>query len=235
MMAVGEFMVEPISTALAGIALVRSSVAFIKDNIDTCKDIGSIMGAIDNVFQGEKEINQKRFSEDRFGVKNVAQEVIDAKLAQEQMYEISQLVDNRFGHGTWQFILAERKKRIDEEKERVKQEKAKKAMAHREMMDNVRLMFIVAGVILVCVIVLFAGLTYAADFGRTYEGKLPREQKYTTCRLIKSEWYEKDMNKRAYDPSYKCTYEHPQGKPDVQITTGPRFNCPRTLSCKRKK
>ena len=84
------------------------------------------MGAIDNVFQGEKEINQKRFSDDRFGVKNVAQEVIDSKLAQEQMYEISQLIDHRFGHGTWQFILAERKKRLDEEKERVKQEKAKK-------------------------------------------------------------------------------------------------------------
>ena len=65
MMTVGEFMVEPISAALAGIALVRSSVSFIKDNIDTCKDIGSIMGAIDNVFQGEKEINQKRFSDNR--------------------------------------------------------------------------------------------------------------------------------------------------------------------------
>ena len=31
---------EPVSTALAGIALVKSSVDFIKGNLDTVKDIG---------------------------------------------------------------------------------------------------------------------------------------------------------------------------------------------------
>ena len=40
------------------------------------------------------------------------------------------------------------------------------------------------------------------------------------CRLKKSEWFEKDMNKRANDTSYKCTYQHPQGLPDIQLTTG---------------
>ena len=33
---------EPVSTALAGIALVKASVNFIKDNINTAKDIGDI-------------------------------------------------------------------------------------------------------------------------------------------------------------------------------------------------
>ena len=39
--------------------------------------------------------------------------MIDAKLAQEQLYEMKQLIDHRFGHGTWSFILEERKKRLD--------------------------------------------------------------------------------------------------------------------------
>ena len=45
---------EPISTALAGLALVKASVSFIKDNINTAKDIGEIMGHVDNMIQGEK-------------------------------------------------------------------------------------------------------------------------------------------------------------------------------------
>ena len=79
-----------------------------------------------------------------------------------------------------------------------------------------------------------AEATYAR-YGREYKGTLPRSDMYTMCRLKKSEWFEKDMNKRANDPSYKCTYQHPQGLPDIQLTTGPRFNCPRNIECKVRK
>ena len=47
--------------------------------------------------------------------------------------------------------------------------------------------------------------------------------------------FEQDMDKRAHDPSYKCTYEHPQGDPDIQLSTGPRFTCPRNIECKVRK
>ena len=52
---------------------------------------------------------------DQFGIKSVAQEIIDAKLAQEQMQEIATMVDMRFGHGTWRSIVDERAKRIRED------------------------------------------------------------------------------------------------------------------------
>ena len=39
----------PVAEILAGIALVKSSVDFIKSNIDTCKDIGELGSAIDNL------------------------------------------------------------------------------------------------------------------------------------------------------------------------------------------
>jgi len=115
---------------VAGIQLVKQSVAFIKDNINTCKDISEIAGSIDGLFEGKKQVDKRRNKKDgvriadQFGVKSVANEIIDAKLAAEEMYNVSVLVDQRFGHGTWQSILTERAKRIEAakaaEKERIK-------------------------------------------------------------------------------------------------------------------
>ena len=115
-------MVEPISTALAGIALVKKSVDFVKQQIQTCNDIGDIIGHIDKAMTGEQQVIKARDSKnvDHFAVENVAQEVIDAKLAREQMNELRNLVNLRFGPGTWEFILQERKKRIDAKKQAIK-------------------------------------------------------------------------------------------------------------------
>ena len=116
---------EHISTTLAGIALVQKSVEFIKSNINTANDIKDIASAIDGMFAGEKQIQQKRFgSKSVIGqTKDVANSVIDSKLAQEQMYEMKLLINNRFGHGTWEQIVAERARRIREEKEAIAEQK----------------------------------------------------------------------------------------------------------------
>ena len=112
---------------VAGIQLVKQSVAFIKENISTSKDISEIAGKIDNLFEGKKQVDKKRSKKDgmsfadKFGVKSVAIEVIDAKLAAEELYNISVLIDQRFGHGTWQTILTERNKRIEAAKEAQKE------------------------------------------------------------------------------------------------------------------
>ena len=116
-----------VAEVLAGIALVKSSVDFIKSNIDTAKDIGEIAGAIDGLFQGAEQCQKQRNKKsgvsvkDQFGINNVAQEVIDAKLAEEKLQEMRTLVDMRFGPGTWQSILDLRAKRIQEEKEALKE------------------------------------------------------------------------------------------------------------------
>ena len=114
---------EPISTALAGIALVKQSVDFIKTHINTVQDIGQIASQIDDLFTGEKQIQQARSKKsggglgDQFGVDTVAKEVIDAKLAAEKLQEVANMVDLRFGHGTWKGIIAERAKRLQEQRE----------------------------------------------------------------------------------------------------------------------
>ena len=114
---------EPISAALAGFALFKSAVDGIKSAIGTANDVSDIAGYLDNLFEGEKQVQQERNKKsgmgvgDQFGIKSVAQEIINAKLAQEQMREIASMVDLRFGHGTWKSIVDERARRIQAAKE----------------------------------------------------------------------------------------------------------------------
>ena len=112
----------PVAEVLAGIALVKSSVEFIKSNIDTCKDIGELGSHIDALFRGKDQVNKKAGKRglgvrEQFDVSHIAQETIDARLAAEKLQEISVLINLRFGPGTWQGIIDERAKRIQEAKE----------------------------------------------------------------------------------------------------------------------
>ena len=116
---------EPISAALTGISLVQKSVDFIKSNISTANDIKDIAGALDGLFAGEKQVQKERFSDKSMlgQTKDAASKVIDAKLAAEAMQEMRTLINHRFGHGTFQQIIAERNKAIREEKERIAEQK----------------------------------------------------------------------------------------------------------------
>ena len=138
---------EPISTALAGFALFKSAVDGIKSVIGTANDVSEIAGYIDNLFEGEKQVQQKRNKKsgvgvgDQFGVGNVAREIIDAKLAQEQMQEIATMVDMRFGHGTWRSIVDERARRIQEAREQAAIAKREQMRKARETEESVELRF----------------------------------------------------------------------------------------------
>ena len=142
-----------IAETLAGIALVKSAVDGIKSAIGTANDIGDIAGHIDNLFAGEKQVQQERAKKagvgisDQFGVNNVARDVIDAKIAAEKLQEVATMVDMRFGHGTWKGILAERQKRIQEAREAAAKARREAQRAHDEMMENVRTTALVSMVI----------------------------------------------------------------------------------------
>ena len=253
-------MVEPVTTALAGIALVTKSVEFIKSNIQTAQDIGQFVGAIENAFEGEKQCIKAREGKDQFATENIAQEIIDAKLAREHLNEMKNLINLRFGPGTWDEILTERKRRIDARKQKIREERAKRQKQAEEIGEIIKyvglgLTFVgfVALVIYIMVILMkpakaadecqdfktdvFICLNEGADatyarYGREYKGTLPRSDMFTMCRLKKQEWFVDD--KGGKDMSYKCTYEHPQDLPDLIMTTGPRYQCPRNIQCKVK-
>ena len=156
---------EPISTALAGIALFKSAVDGIKGAIGTANDVGEIAGFIDKLFEGEKQVQQRRNQQsgvgvgEQFGIKHVAQEIIDAKLAKEQMQEIASMVDMRFGHGTWRSIVDERAKRIREAKEAEAEARRKRIQEERERAENIKQVLTISGALLVAIL-FFIGMIY---------------------------------------------------------------------------
>ena len=134
-----------IAETLAGIALVKSAVDGIKSTINTANDIGDIAKYVDNLLEGEKQVQQQRAKKsgasisDQFGIDSVAQEVIDARIAQEKIQEMRTLVDMRFGPGTWQSIVDLRNKRIKEAKEAAAKARREAMLRQQEMMDSIKL------------------------------------------------------------------------------------------------
>lgn len=150
-----------IAETLAGIALVKSAVDSIKSAIGTANDIGEIAGHIDNLFLGEQQAQKarnKKSGVNQFDVSSVAKETIDARIAAEHLYTVSVMVDQRFGHGTWQGIVNERARRIQEAKEQAKQAQIKKNRQQHEMMQTLKQVMLAVMLIvfaLGCFVVLF--------------------------------------------------------------------------------
>ena len=139
---------------VTGIQLVKQSVAFIKDQISTAKDISAIASQIDDLFEGKSQLDKKRSKKDgvsiadQFGVKSVAN------------------VDQRFGHGTWLTILTERNKRIEAAKEARKEAIKVKKKQQEEIMEILGYFIMGLCVIALIVAVLFAVMSFA-DVVRT--------------------------------------------------------------------
>lgn len=159
-----------IAETLAGISLFKAAVDGIKGAIGTANDVGEIAGFIDKLFEGESQVQQERNKKsgvglgEQFGVKSVASEIINAKLAKEQMYEIAQMVDLRFGSGTWRGIVDERAKRIREAKEAEAVAKKAKLQKQREFEEKAQ-QAALGFVLLAVMALLLLGMLYFATRG----------------------------------------------------------------------
>ncbi|MBB38026.1 MAG: hypothetical protein CL515_03650 [Actinobacteria bacterium] len=152
---------EPVSTALAGIALVQQSVEFIKKNINTVQDIRQIFDMVDNALDGQQQINKERWGNKTLigSHKSAAHAVIDAKLANEQIEEMKNMIDMRFGFGTWQEILKLRADRIREEQEEEKRLARERRKKKAEIMETMQIIAIAGGGVLVVFAICFAVLS----------------------------------------------------------------------------
>ena len=152
---------EPVSTALAGIALVQQSVEFIKKNINTAQDISQIFDMVDNALNGQQQINKERWGNKTLigSHKSAAHAVIDAKLANEQIEEMKNLIDMRFGFGTWQEILKLRADRIREEAEEDKRLQREKRKRKADLIETMQIIGIAGGGVLAVFLVCFTILS----------------------------------------------------------------------------
>ena len=157
---------EPISAAVAGFALFKSAVDGIKSAIGTANDVSDIAGYLDNLFEGEKQVQQERNKKsgmgvgDQFGIKSVAQEVIDARLAQEQVQQMRTMIDMRFGPGTWQCIVDERARRIQQAKEAERVARIKARREQEEFMENLKQSVLISLVLTIAGGLIFALLVF---------------------------------------------------------------------------
>jgi hypothetical protein len=149
-----------IAETMAGIALVKGAVDGIKSIISTANDVSEIAGYVDKLFEGEKQVQQKRNSKsgvDNFGgIGGVASEVIDARLAKEKMQEVATLIDMRFGHGTWKSIVDERARRLQEQKAKAMEARRiqiQKAKEIEELFQNILLVIAIVIVLIIAVVV----------------------------------------------------------------------------------
>ena len=149
-----------IAETMAGIALVKGAVDGIKSIINTANDVSDIASYVDKLFEGEKQVQQKRNKKsgvDNFGgIGGVASEVIDARLAKEKMQEVATLIDMRFGHGTWKSIVDERARRLQEEKAKAMEARRiqiQKAKEIEELFQTILLVIAILVVLIIAVVI----------------------------------------------------------------------------------
>ena len=135
-------MVFGVGEAIAAAAAFKAAVDGIKSAIGTANDVRDIASQIDQLLDSKSRIDRaknKKVAPGQFSISSIASETIDAKLAEEEMYQIKLLIDNRFGHGVFQSILDERKKRIKEYKEAQIKLAKQKAAQRAELMNDLKL------------------------------------------------------------------------------------------------
>ena len=216
-----------VAEVLTGLALVKKSVDFIKENISTVQDIQGIAKQIDGFFEGEAQMNKKGGKiglKEQFGIESTANDFIDRKLLEEKRNELKMIINMRFGPTAWDQIIKERADRINEAKEAERLRKVEARQKQKELIDALQTMGIVFCVIAVLGII-------AALYFKAYSKEYTRQQKIqrgeivlpimTTCRLMKQKVYK---NKMA------CIYRGANKTYELEFTDI-RVGCPKKYKC----
>ena len=180
-------MVEPVTAVLTGIALVKQATSFIKENINTVNDISGIAKQIDQMFEGQQQINKERSkvansTANELGLSNVADSIISARLAAEQLQEVKNMINLRFGPTTWDSILMERKRRIDARRKAIQKAKADKLRRQREMYELIRIVSI--GIAVMLFVIVTIGITIKFVLAHTV-----LDQNDQTCRIFEPRYF----------------------------------------------
>ena len=226
---------EIITATLTGIALIKKSVDFVKQNISTVNDIKDIATQIDGFFTGEEQMNKRQGKgmsiAEQFGsVESTASDFIDRKLLEEQRYELKLLIDNRFGHGTWEQILSERSEKIKQVKEAKRQAKIKAKKQQEEILDVIKWVafgFIGIGVTFILLLIGVKAFAYEYKSKQLTRQQqinqgLIKEDQLVVCRLKKQ---------KVYKGKVACIYQGANRTFELSFQDV-RIGCVRNFRCK---
>ena len=144
-------MVEPVTTIIGGLAAARSAIDFLKQNVNAFNDAKTIGQQIGQILQGHDEFNKARYDSKmaaKLGIKDVASDMIEMKLQQEELYQLRLIVNNRFGSTFYDDILKERERRIHDQKEAIKKAKAAQLKKRQELIGILKALGIAFGIAL---------------------------------------------------------------------------------------
>jgi preprotein translocase subunit Sss1 len=228
---------EIVTATLTGIALIKKSVDFVKENINTVNDISGIAKQIDGFFEGEAQMNKGQGKglgiKEQFGIESTASDFIDRKLLEEKRQELKNIINLRFGPTAWDQILSERANRINEAKEQERLKKIERRQQQKEIIDILQTAGIVFCVIAVLgLIITMYFKAFAYDLAYEYKPKdYTRQQKIqrgeialptmTTCRLMKQKVFKDKM---------ACIYQGANKTYELEFTDI-HIGCPRKYKC----
>jgi len=225
---------EIVTATLTGIALIKKSVDFIKENINTVNDISGIAKQIDGFFLGADQINKKQGKgmsiAEQFGsVEKSADDFINMKLLEEKRDELKFIINMRFGATAWEEIITERANRINEAKEAQRKQKAQAKKQKEEIMEILKW----GAYALIGIGVLMGLLVMGVKaFAYEYKSKnLTRNQKInngtiilptmTTCRLKKL---------KVFKDKIACIYQGANKTFELEFADI-RVGCPKQYKC----
>ncbi len=164
---------EPITTALAAVSAASSAISFIKARVNDVQSVSELSGQISTLFSAQKVLNEKR--NEQAGVGDVSfrgsiDAVLEAKRLNEEMQQISQLINMRWPKpanqpSTWQEILNHHNEALRQQKaarQQALREKARKSQELEETLKAVALIAFVIVVALVLFVFMFAAIARSA-------------------------------------------------------------------------
>ena len=107
--------------------------------------------------------------------------------------EMKNLINLRFGPGTWEFILQERKKRIDAKKQAIKEAKAARLKKQQEIAEYIKMGLLVT--VIIAFIAVALGITFkffVSVTNKVYAHNI--EQDDGSCRLYEPKYFYICMN-----------------------------------------
>ncbi|MAC72428.1 MAG: hypothetical protein CMG96_03130 [Marinovum sp.] len=165
---------EPITTALAAVSAASSAISFIKARVNDVQSVSELSGQISTLFSAQKVLNDKRNEQAGVGdvsFKGSIDAVLEAKKLNEQMVEISQLINMRFPKpadqpSTWQEILNHHNEALRQQKAARQAAMREKARKSQELEDTLKTCALVAFVCVVAItllIFMFAAIANSAE------------------------------------------------------------------------
>jgi len=158
---------EPITTALAAVSAASSAISFIKARVNDVQSVSELSGQISTLFSAQKVLNEKR--NEQAGVGDVSfrgsiDAVLEAKRLNEEMQQISQLINMRWPKpanqpSTWQEILNHHNEALRQQKaarQAAMREKARKSQELEDTLKAVALIIFVIVIALALFVVMFA-------------------------------------------------------------------------------